>query len=195
MQKSATTLGSEYGLNAQEMNRILVKNGVLEGSTDNYSLTEKGRPFAVEKHHHRGTGGYNTYNRYWTTRTYDDSIKENLDVSLELIQEVREEMAADRIEKKLQEEAGFLAQQASEEAMQAAKKRAVEEEAKIIAKWKKAGMIGLFVGGALIVGYGVYKATPHIKKWWNDRKSAGTTKKDECTNCGKTNDPNGIVES
>lgn len=42
------------------------------------------------------------------------------------------------------------------------------ETEELIAKWKKAGKIGLIVGGVLIVGYGVYKVTPHIKKWWQE---------------------------
>ena len=96
MQKSATALGCEYGVSGQEMNRILAKQGFLEGSPGSYSVTEKGLPYAVETDHHRGTGGYECYNRYWTTRTFDDSIKDVLNVTDELKHEVRREVAADR---------------------------------------------------------------------------------------------------
>lgn len=85
MQVSARILGQDYGLTAEEMNRVLVKLGFLKGSPGDYSLTEKAMQYAVEKDFHRGTGGYSCYNRYWTTRTFDNSIKEVLDVSAELM--------------------------------------------------------------------------------------------------------------
>jgi hypothetical protein len=39
MQVSARILGQDYGLNAQEMNRVLVKEGFLTGQPGDYSLT------------------------------------------------------------------------------------------------------------------------------------------------------------
>ena len=96
MQVSARILGQNYGLTAEEMNRVLVKQGFLQGAPGNYSVTQKALHYAVEKDFHRGTGGYACYNRYWTTRTFDDSIKDVLDVSADLIKEVRDEIAADR---------------------------------------------------------------------------------------------------
>ena len=80
MQISARTLGQEYGLTAEEMNRVLAKQGFLKGKPGDYSVTQKALQYAVEKDFHRGTGGYASYNLYWTTRTFDDSIKEALDV-------------------------------------------------------------------------------------------------------------------
>lgn len=176
MQMSARILGQEYGLTAEEMNRVLMKLGFLKGSPGNYSLTEKALQYVVEKDFHRGTGGYACYNRYWTTRTFDDSIKEVLDVSADLINEVRSEMVADRATRyaaqaatRAQANAEFLAKQAAEKAAAEAAERAAIETEELIAKWKEAGKIGLIVGGVLIVGYGVYKVTPHIKKWWQER--------------------------
>lgn len=185
MQVSARILGQDYGLTAEEMNRVLVKLGFLEGTPGDYSLTKKALQYAVEKDFHRGTGGYSCYNRYWTTRTFDDSIKEALDISPELISEVRDEIAKAHAAKyaaqaaaRAQADAEFLAKQAAEKtAREAAEKAAIETE-ELIAKWKIAGKIVLVAGGVLIVGYGVYKITPYIKKWWQERHRTKQEKTD-----------------
>ncbi len=180
MQVSAKVLGQDYGLSAQEMNRVLEKLGILQGTPCNYSPTQEGLKYVVQKHHHRGTGGYSCYNRYWTTRTFDESIKDVLDVSAELISEVRGEMAAEsaarnaaRAIARAQVEAEFLAKQAAEKAAKEAAERATLEAAELAAKWKKAGKIGLVAVGVIALGYGVYKLTPKVKQWWQERKQTG----------------------
>ena len=177
MQVSARILGKEYGLTAEEMNRVLVKLGFLQGVPGDYSVTPKAMQYAVEKDFHRGNGGYACYNRYWTTRTFDDSIKEALDVSADLINEVRSELAADRAARyaaqaiaRAQANADFLAKQDAEKAEQEAAELAALEAQELIAKWKKVGKVGLVIGGVLIIGYGIYKMTPKVKAWWEDRK-------------------------
>ena len=177
MQVSARILGQDYGLTAEEMNRVLVKKGFLQGSPGDYSVTQKALQYAVEKDFHRGTGGYACYNRYWTTRTFDDSIKEALDVSADLINEVRNEIAADRAARyaaqaaaRAQANADFLAKQAAEKAAQEAAELAALEAEELFAKWKKAGKIGLVVGSVVLVGYGVYKVAPKVKAWWAEHK-------------------------
>lgn len=74
MVKSARILGKDYGLTAQEMNQLLKDQGFLDGNPGEYFVTEKGAPFAKEIDFHRGSGGYAQYNRYWTERTWDESI-------------------------------------------------------------------------------------------------------------------------
>ena len=177
MQVSARVLGQDYGLTAEEMNRVLVKLGFLQGTPGDYSMTQKALQYAVEKDFHRGTGGYACYNRYWTTRTFDDSIKNVLDVSAELINEVRGEIAADRAARyaaqaaaRAQANAEFLAKQAAEKAAQELAERTAQEAEEIIARWKKAGKISLVVGGAIVIGYGIYKVSPKVTQWWNNRK-------------------------
>lgn len=176
MQMSARILGHDYGLTAEEMNRVLVKLGFLKGSPGDYSLTEKAMQYAVEKDFHRGNGGYACYNRYWTTRSFDDSIKQVLDISSELINEVREEIKSDRAARyavqaaaRAQADAEFLAKQAAEKVTQEAAERTAIETEELVAKWRKAGKIGLIVGGVLIISYGVYKVTPKIKRWWYEQ--------------------------
>jgi len=173
MQKSARILGQEYGLTGEEMNRVLVKNGFLQGVPGDYEPTEKALPYAVEKYYHRGNGGYAQYNRYWTTRTFDDSIKEELDVSSALVQEVREELAAERSARyaKLAEERA----KADEEFMakQRAKENVIEEteqDEDLSNGGIDVGKIGLVVVGAAVLGYVSYKAIPKIKNWWNKRR-------------------------
>ena len=156
MQVSARILGQEYGLTAEEMNRVLVKQGFLQGTPGDYSVTQKALQYVVEKDFHRGTGGYACYNRYWTTRTFDDSIKEVLDVSAELINEVRGEIAADRAARyaaqaaaRAQANTDFLSKQAAEKAAKEVAERSALETEELIAKLKKAGKISLIVGGVI----------------------------------------------
>lgn len=181
MQVSARILGQDYGLTAQEMNRVLVKEGFLSGEPGAYSLTEKALEFAREKDFHRGTGGYSGYNRYWTTRTFDNSIKEMLNVTPELKDEVRREIAAERAARyavqaaaRAKADAEFLSQQAPEKAANEAAQRAVEEPEEFMRKCKKAGVAGLIIIGGAVVCYGVYKTAPKVKKWWKERKGKST---------------------
>lgn len=81
MGKSARILGQENGLTSQEMNYILKKEGYLNGDVGDYCVTAKGAPFANEKDFHRGTGGYAQYNRYWTTRTWNERIQDELHIT------------------------------------------------------------------------------------------------------------------
>lgn len=172
MQVSARILGQDYGLTAEEMNRVLLKQGFLQGTPGDYSVTQKALQYAVEKGFHRGTGGYACYNRYWTTRTFDDSIKEALDVSIDLINEVRSEMAEDRAARyaaqtasRAQANAGFLAKQAAEKAAQETAERAAIETEELITRLKQTGKTSLIVGGIIIVGYGIYTSNMRIGNW------------------------------
>lgn len=176
MQVSARILGQCYGLTAEEMNRVLVKQGFLKGTPGNYDLTDKAIPYAAEKNFHIGTGGYSFYNRYWTERTFDESIKDKLNISSELKSEVRKEAASDRATRYAAQAAAwtqankeFLAKQAAETAEREAEEIAAKRAEILISKLKKAGKIGIIVGGLVIVGYGVYKVTPKIKKWRQER--------------------------
>ncbi len=173
MQLSATKLGEQYGLTGEEMNRVLVKSGILTGEPGNYDVTLKGMPYTTTKNWHRGTGGYNCYNRYWDTRTFDDSIREVLDVTKDLVAEVRAEIEENKLLKAAARKAArekanaeFLKQQAAKEAARIAAEKETLEMLKRKENWIKAGKIGIVVSGIMITGYGVYKAVPRIKKWW-----------------------------
>lgn len=90
MRKSARVLGQKYGLTAQEMNFVLKEEGFLNGEPGNYTVTEKGEKYAAEQDHSRGTGGYSWYNRAWTTRTWDDGITDELDITEDRKKEIQQ---------------------------------------------------------------------------------------------------------
>ena len=83
-------LGKEHDLTAQEMNRALVKLGILKGEPANYELTEKGWEYGDATYHNRGSGATSEYS-HWVI-SYDESIKDILDITPELKQEVRREV-------------------------------------------------------------------------------------------------------
>lgn len=182
MQVSARILGNEYGLTAEEMNCVLKKLGFLSGEAGDYYLTEKGMEYAKEHEHNSGCGGYSIYNRYWTTRTYDDSIMDVLDITPELKSEVREELKVARAAKRAAEkfamqqaEEKYLAEQAANEAaeieaLEAQRKR--EENIELIKNGGKTMVIVLLIAGSV---YTVYKVATHIKK----RKEAQNDKCEE----------------
>ncbi|MGO2122458.1 hypothetical protein [Glutamicibacter arilaitensis] len=74
MRKSARLLGQSLGLNAREMNKVLKEHGYLYGEPGAYGVTPKGKAYAQETDHSRGTGGYAQYNPTWEKRTWDESI-------------------------------------------------------------------------------------------------------------------------
>lgn len=203
MRKSARNLGQEYGLTAQEMNYVLKEKGYLEGDAGDYSITEKGRDFASEQDFHRGTGGYAHYNRYWTTRSWDDSIADELNVAdedkdaaraavAESRRQQREEMKAARAEA----DARFLASQELNNSENSSRDSSCVE----LSKTEDSDDIGtaLIVCGLIALGYGIYKATPKVINWWktkvapNKKKKKtdvgkGVTEKEmPCPACGKT---------
>ena len=159
------------------MNLVLVKLGYLVGKPGDYSLTEKAQEYAVEKYFHRGTGGYSCYNRYWTTRTYDDSMTAVLDISPDLVKEVRTELSEVRAARcagqaaaRAKADMEFLRKLAATESANEVAERAMLETGERINKWKKAGTIGVIVVGCIVTGFVIYKATPKIKKWLKERK-------------------------
>lgn len=175
MQQSARVLGQDYGLNAQEMNRVLKKFGFLEGTPGDYAPTEKAMPYVKTEHFHRGTGGYAHYNRYWSTRTFDDSIKDHLNVTPELIDEVRNEIANERSARYVAQAAArekanqeFIAKQAADKLKAEAEVLAAKEAEELVEKIISATKICAVAGGVVLIGYGIYKFAPRIKKWWND---------------------------
>ncbi len=188
MQLSARLLGEAYGLNAEEMNRVLKKLGFLEGEPGNYTPTEKAMKYVMEKDYHRGCGGYSSYNRYWTTRTFDDSITDVLDITDDIIAEVRRDIADVKAARKVARDA-MLAQYERDRLDAEAEKAAREEAARLAREaydnreeikknLKKYGKIGLIAAGIFGLCYGAKKAAPHVKKWWNDTFGEDTDTED-----------------
>lgn len=164
MQKSSRILGQNYGLTAQEMNFVLKEEGFLEGEPGNYIVTEKGRKYADEQNHHRGTGGYEHYNRYWITRTWDEDIEDELNISEKRKSEIRQAIRLARQKANEPEEEGTTVEYYDDGDNDIGH---VNNDELVIA-------VATFLTAA--VTYGIYKATPHIKQWWNDKATPGLKK-------------------
>lgn len=176
---SATDLGKSYGLTAQEMNRLLLRQGFLEGEPGDYAPTAKAIPYVLTKDFHYGPGGYSFYNKYWTSVKFDESIKEILDTSMEAIRQAREEVEAmhlaqkiARAEARAQADAAFIAKQAAEKAAKEAEILAELEAAERVRKLKEVGKIGLVIIGSAAVVVGICIIVPKVKQWWNERKQS-----------------------
>lgn len=161
MSLSARLLGEKFGLNAQEMNRVLVKFGILEGTPGNYSLTELGKKFATVKDFHRGCGGYDFYNRYWSTRSYDESILDVLKVTDEVRKEAITEVAQHRALQKA-ERAMQLAKYEAEKL--ANEQRIISDQLKRSKNLKITGIVILVGVGIIATGVVVYKIRKSRKK-------------------------------
>jgi hypothetical protein len=166
MRKSARILGQEYGLTAQEMNFVLKEEGFLDGEPGNYYVTDKGKNYAEEQDYHRGTGGYAHYNRYWTTRTWDDGITNELDFTEDRKKEIRKaiSIAKQKISDLGDEDIAIECDNCG------------NDDADTTDANKDALVVAI---GALLVAvsaYGIYKAAPYVKRWWIDKAVPGLKK-------------------
>jgi hypothetical protein len=94
MTLSAKRLGERCGLTAEEMNFLLKVEGYLSGGPGDYYPTEKGKQFVVEKGNDNGYGGYAF--RGWNWLEWDESILDELDVSMEYKCYIREKTSEER---------------------------------------------------------------------------------------------------
>lgn len=168
-------MGQEYGLTAQEMNFVLKEEGYLDGEPGNYSVTEKGAKYAEEQDHSRGTGGYSWYNRAWTTRTWDDRIADELDITDDRKKEIRQaiSIAKQKINESKDEGIAVECDSYSDENSE----ERTDKNAALVAT--------ISVLLVAVSAYGIYKATPYIKRWWND-KAIPSLKKMKNKITGKT---------
>lgn len=178
MGKSARILGEDIGLNSQEMNQLLKDQGFLEGAPGAYVVTEKGTQFAKETDFHRGSGGYSWYNRDWTQRTWDESIKDVLDISPESCQAARDAVAETH---RLKWDTIKAAHVEADLAFRASRpdlfpiensESAISDSTDSENDLSGLAIAGIVAGGIAIIagiGYGIYKSTPHVKKWWNEK--------------------------
>ena len=67
-------------------------------------------------------------------------------------------------------DAEFIAKNTVEKAKKVMEENDVKETLKGYDEYKKMGVIFLIISGVAITGYGIYKVTPKIKKWWIARK-------------------------
>lgn len=157
MGKSARVLGQDYGLTSQEMNFVLKEEGFLDGEPGNYFVTEKGKKYAEEQDHSRGTGGYSWYNRAWTTRTWDDGVSDELDITDDRKEEIRQAMSIAKQKIKVPENEDL------------AIKSDIYSNDETDTEDSNIGKLVLDIGALLLAIYGCYKAYPYIKRWWNNK--------------------------
>lgn len=171
MKKSATLLGKEVGLNGQEMNRALVHCGYLEGEPGNYHPTEKAEPFVSVKEYHRGCGGSPWYNREWDQTSFDEAILNEMNITDELKKIVKEEVSENLRKKREKREAyseqyyALLDEESNEDSYEDGIGTFLSDSLDtVINNWNTKCTI---VTAAIAVGVvALYKAEPHIKKWW-----------------------------
>lgn len=180
MRKSARILGEDYGLTAKEMNFLLKDEGYLEGVPGNYSVTEKGKAFAEEEDHHRGTGGYAWYNRNWTTRTWDDSILDELDITDEKKQQIRQKITLSKsMNTKQTENVGSDEKtDFSSDSIQdtESNRPSYDFENYLDEEEDDDSDVGAAIALGLLLTYGVIKAAPHVKRWWENKAFPGIQK-------------------
>lgn len=158
MRKSARVLGQDYGLTAQEMNFVLKEEGFLDGEPGNYTVTEKGEKFAEDQDHSSGTGGYSFYNRAWTTRTWDDGIVDELDITKDRKKDIRQAIAIAKQETNELEDDG-LAIGSDIYSYEDSDTTDANIDALVQA-------VTLLMAAS---AYGIYRATPYIRNWWRDK--------------------------
>ena len=97
MRKSARYLGRDVGLNAEEVNVWLKEEGYLEGEPGDYRVTEKGRPYATQRHWETGSPNHAGY---VSTSWKEEILNEIGPLSPERRRELSDSVAANRAEKK-----------------------------------------------------------------------------------------------
>jgi hypothetical protein len=171
--KSARLLGYEIGgMSSTEVNALLEEEGFLSGEPGNYEVTEKGREYVNEKDYHRGTGGYSQYNRYWTTRSWDPRILDEIgEVSPERKRELSEKVTRHR-EEALRRNYGIDEIVASNEDDVEMYKNDTDgydnENVSFNSNvFARNSIIFLAIAGCVFIIYkGVVYIKPHAKKWW-----------------------------
>ena len=183
MGDSARFLGRKYGLSAQEMNRLLYNEGYLEGEPGDYSVTEKGKPFAHETSYRYGPGGTSMrYNGGYDIRTWDPSINDVLNVTPEMKQQAKDDVALRRRQQK-EERENYYAN------MEYIRQPICECDEGNDVQPNLDDLYG-YVAGAILSAMGVYyiwkKTSPCIKKWWKEKvlskfEQKNATKSDDTT--------------
>ena len=171
MRKSARILGQEFGLTAQEMNFILKEDGYLDGEPGRYTVTEKGQVFAREQDHHRGTGGYDYYNRRWSTISWDEKIADELNITDKRKRRIRQtiSIAKQKTKEPIEDFSANKPECYSYENNYEPAEVGEEFNDEIYEE------IGRTIGNA-IIEIATY-ASPYIKLWWNKKAIPSLKKK------------------
>lgn len=148
-------------LSSQEVNRLLVNQGYLEGDVGEYRLSPKGQELGGHSDHDNGYGGF--AHRQWGWLNFDRSILDELDTSPEAVAEAQREVLDRR---HAVQAANKLAQQAAEEKFLASLEDSDTDEG----EWdlKKIAIILGVTAATIAAGVGVYK----FVQWRKAKKAA-----------------------
>lgn len=164
MRKSARYLGRDVGLNAEEMNVWLKEEGYLEGEPGDYRVTEKGHPYATQRHWETGSPNHAGY----VVTSWEEEILDEMGpLSPERRRELSDSVAANRAEKKRQRKEWEASLAANGDDSLDDGHRAGNDT--FDSSGGKAGAAAIAV---IAVGYlvakGAQTAKPHVEKWWRE---------------------------
>lgn len=164
MRKSARCLGRDVGLNAEEVNVWLKEEGYLEGEPGDYRVTEKGRPYAAQRHWETGSPNHAGY---VSTSWKEEILNEIGPLSPERRRELSDSVAANRAEKKRQRdewEASLAAN--GDDSLDDGQRDGNDASDSNGGKVAAAAITVIAV--SFLAVKGAQAAKPHVEKWWRE---------------------------
>lgn len=164
MRKSARYLGRDVGLNAEEMNVWLKEEGYLEGEPGDYRVTEKGRPYATQRHWETGSPNHAGY---VSTSWKEEILNEIGPLSPERRRELSDSVAANRAEKKRQREEWEASLAANgDDSLDDGHRDGNDASDSNGGKVAAAAITVIAV--SFLAVKGAQAAKPHVEKWWRE---------------------------
>lgn len=162
MRKSARYLGRDVGLNAEEVNVWLKEEGYLEGEPGDYRVTEKGRPYATQRHWETGSPNHAAY---VSTSWKEEILNEIGPLSPERRRELSDSVAANRAEKKRQREEWEASLAANgDDSLDDGQRDGNDASDSNGGKVAAAAITVIAV--SFLAVKGAQAAKPHVEKWW-----------------------------
>lgn len=164
MRKSARYLGRDVGLNAEEVNVWLKEEGYLEGEPGDYRVTEKGRPYATQRHLETGSPNHAGY---VSTSWKEEILNEIGPLSPERRRELSDSVAANRAEKKRQREEWEASLAANgDDSLDDGQRDGNDASDSNGGKVAAAAITVIAV--SFLAVKGAQAAKPHVEKWWRE---------------------------
>lgn len=164
MRKSARYLGRDVGLNAEEVNVWLKEEGYLEGEPGDYRVTEKGRPYATQRHWETGRPNHAGY---VSTSWKEEILNEIGPLSPERRRELSDSVAANRAEKKRQREEWEASLAANgDDSLDDGQRDGNDASDSNGGKVAAAAITVIAV--SFLAVKGAQAAKPHVEKWWRE---------------------------
>lgn len=164
MRKSARCLRRDVGLNAEEVNVWLKEEGYLEGEPGDYRVTEKGRPYAAQRHWETGSPNHAGY---VSTSWKEEILNEIGPLSPERRRELSDSVAANRAEKKRQREEWEASLAANgDDSLDDGQRDGNDASDSNGGKVAAAAITVIAV--SFLAVKGAQAAKPHVEKWWRE---------------------------